>query len=459
MLAAHSNPGELPVPIQPIEPSATPPASPLRRLTSYLATHPIGFWFIFWGELAERSSYYGMRAILTLYMINELGFEEGHASSVMGYFIAGCYILPLVGGYLADNHFGKYWTIVGFSLPYILGHYLLGIESVVFLTIALSLLAMGSGVIKPNISTLMGMTYDQQRPGQERLRSDAFAIFYGAINIGAALSSFAMPLLRERYGYAIAFLFPAGLMVLAFGFFAAGKPFYAREVIVRAKTTPEYRAQRWRVLLRLLGLFLVVGFFWAIFDQSPSTWTIFAKDHLDLNLLGHQFQPDQLQAINPVLIVILLPVVTVGWRVCARFGLHLKPTDKMLIGFVLTTLTMAIMAAAGFLAGQEGKVSMMWEVAAYLLITIAEICISVVGLELAFTAAPKSMKSFVTACWLLTVSFGNLGNAWFTPYYETLQPGPFFAVLALVMVPVSVIFLLVARQFNRATASQDAETS
>lgn len=432
--------------------SSHPSPSFLRKIGLYLASHPLGFWFIFWGELAERCSYYGMRAILTLYMIDALGIDKKWAGSVMGCFIAACYVLPLVGGFLADNYFGKYWTIVGFSLPYILGHYILGLESITFLVIALSLLAMGSGVIKPNISTLMGMTYDQQRPGQERLRGDAFAMYYAAINIGAALSSFAMPLLRDRYGYAIAFLFPAGLMVLAFGFFAAGKPFYAREVIVRAQTTPDQRAERWRVLSRLLGLFVVVGFFWAIFDQSPSTWTIFAQEHLDLRLLGYEFTPDQLQALNPVLIVLLLPVVTVGWRVLARLGLNLRSTDKMLVGFVLTALTMGIMAAAGFLAEHTGKVSVMWEVVAYLLITVAEICISVVGLELAFTAAPKSMKSFVTACWLLTVSFGNLGNALFTPYYTTIGPGWFFGVLALVMVPVTLAFVFVARQFHRSAA-------
>ena len=151
-----------------------------------LSRHPTGFWFFFWGELAERSSYYGMRAILILYMTEALKIADGRCQHVMSYFIAGCYFLPLLGGYLADNYFGKYWTIVGFSIPYIIGPcHPRDRERPPFLLIALALLAMGSGVIKPNISTLMGMTYDQKRPGQEKLRSDAFAMFYWAINIGA----------------------------------------------------------------------------------------------------------------------------------------------------------------------------------------------------------------------------------------------------------------------------------
>lgn len=419
---------------------------------SSLLDHPIGFWFFFWGEFAERCSYYGMRAILLLYMIDRLGFSEGQASQYMSYFIAACYLLPLAGGYLADNYFGKYRTIVGFSIPYILGHVILGIESVPFLVIALGLLAMGTGVIKPNISTLMGMTYDQQRPGETRLRSDAFAMFYGAINIGAAISSFAMPWIRTHYGYQIAFLFPAALMVVAFIIFASGKPFYAQEKIERTSLTPEDRRERLVVLGRILGLFIVVTFFWSIFDQSASTWTLFARDHLDLRLFGWTLPPDAIQGLNPILIILLLPPITLLWHFLARIGVPLKATDKMLIGFVLTGITMAIMSAAGYRAEAVGRVSILWEVIPYVMITTAEICISVVGLELAFTAAPASMKSFVTACWLLTVFVGNIVNSQVTPYYAKLSPGLYFGLFALVMIPVTVAFILIARRFNRNVA-------
>jgi len=420
--------------------------------TSSLVDHPIGFWFFFWGEFAERCSYYGMRAILLLYMTERLGFDDGLASSTMAYFMAACYLLPLVGGYLADNYFGKYRTIVGFSIPYILGHVILGIESVPFLVIALSLLAMGTGVIKPNISTLMGLTYDQQRPGQTRLRSDGFALFYGAINIGAAISSFAMPWLRDHYGYQIAFLFPAALMTLAFVIFASGKPFYAQEKSERTPLTPEDRRERLTVLGRIFGLFIVVTFFWSIFDQSASTWTLFARDHLDLELFGWTLPPDALQGLNPILILLLLPPITMLWHFLARIGLPLKATDKMLFGFVLTGITMAIMAVAGYRSAAVGQVSILWEVVPYVMITIAEICISVVGLELAFTAAPNSMKSFVTACWLLTVFVGNILNSQVTPYYAKLSPGPYFTLFALVMIPVTLAFFFIARRFNRAVA-------
>jgi proton-dependent oligopeptide transporter, POT family len=423
--------------------------------------HPVGFWFFFWGELAERSSYYGMRAILALYMTNKLGFTDSQAGVWMSYFIAGCYFLPLVGGYLADNYFGKYRTIVGFSIPYILGHVILGIESKTFLLIALVLLAMGSGVIKPNISTLMGMTYDQQRPGEEKLRSDAFAMFYWAINIGAALSSFAMPMIRTRWGYAVAFLFPAALMAIAFAIFAAGKRHYAVEVISKKTPSPEEKALRRVVLGRIFGLFLVVTFFWSIFDQAASTWTFFARDYLDLNLFGHEMEPDAIQGFNPILIILLLPPVNLLWKFLANRGLELRATDKMMVGFVLTAVCMAVMSAAGYMATPQHKVTVLWEILAYVIITVAEICISVSGLELAFTAAPKAMKSFVTACWLLTVFFGNIFNAQITQFYgkekNQLLPGPYFGLLALMMIPVSLAFFFIARRFNREAARWDVE--
>lgn len=412
-------------------------------------THPTGFWFFFWGELAERCSYYGMRAILALYMADQLGFEEHTADMAMHAFIAACYLLTLVGGWVADKFLGKYWTIVSFSIPYILGHVILGVESVPFLITALALLAMGTGVTKPNISTLMGMTYDQQRPGQEKLRSDAFAMFYGAINIGAAVSTFAMPWIRKNYSYQLAFLFPAALMVVAFFVFAFGKRYYAVETISRREKTPEERAAQRHVLLRISGIFALVAFVWCVQDQSASTWTFFAKKYLELHVFGLTLQPDQIQGFNPVLIVLLLPPVTLFWHYLANRGIKLRPTDKMLIGFVLVTLTMAMMATAGFLTSEQAKVSVLWEIAAYVVITLAEACISVVGLELAFTAAPAHMKSFVTACWLLTVFAGNMLAMPVTWLYGKMPPGEYFSFLTVMMLVVTVVFVPVASRFNR----------
>lgn len=573
-------------------------------------SHPVAFRFFFWGEFAERCSYYGMRAILAKYMIEKLGVAEGDAGTFMSLFIAACYFFPLLGGYIADNFLGKYWTIVLFSVPYVVAQFVVGTEDKYVVFGSLVLLAMGSGVIKPNISTLMGLTYDQQRPGQDQLRTSAFSWFYLSINVGAGLSQVAMPWLRNKYGYQVAFMFPAGLMALALVIFALGKRYYARETIVKkvvgdpatplaegktvtglpivyqivtAEDKAADRALKIETLSRIGLLFLTVMFFWAIFDQSASTWIFFADAYMDCTLFGVPAPADAIQAFNAWFIVALVPVSVWLFKTLDRRGYGVSPTRKMILGFVLTGLSMVIMSAAGFMAGakqdmmklttpegvvilpkwdngdftkvkgaatigtdvpvsatdfefddkkkklnfangkvllKDGKeltitnghiatsalpdakgleaggvaesllktgedlakvkpdpekatiesvgwvkpnerVTVWWQVFAYLIITCAEILISVTGLELAFVAAPKTMKSFVTGCWLAVVFLANLLiNAPITQLYQYMVPGVYFAMLAGAMAVVVVVFIPIAARFNRSMAKmKEAEAA
>ena len=190
-----------------------------------------------------------MQRVAQDWLVLELTHNSGTALGLT----TGLQFLPLLlfslwGGVIADRWLGRYWTIVGFSVPYVLGHFILGLENEVALVVALALLAGGSGVIKPNISTLMGQTYDQQRPGNERLRSAAFLWFYFSINIGALISMLAMPELRDHSGYAVAFQFPAWLMLGSLAIFAAGKRHYALETFQRHELTDEERLVRTEVL-------------------------------------------------------------------------------------------------------------------------------------------------------------------------------------------------------------------
>lgn len=543
--------------------------------------HPVGFWFFFWGEFAERCSYYGMRAILAMYMIDKLGVDKGNAGTYMSLFIAACYFFPLIGGWVADNFLGKYWTIVLFSVPYVVAQFIVGIENPIIVMSALVLLAMGSGVIKPNISTLMGLTYDQQRPGQTQLRSSAFSWFYMAINIGAFLSQSTMPWLRDKYDYQIAFMFPAGLMALALVIFALGKRFYGQETIVQLVTTPpadgetghktitgvpivkQYvtpeekqnrRALRLQTLQRIGLLFLTVMFFWAIFDQSASTWIFFANTYMDCTLFGVPVPPDAIQAFNALFIIGMVPLSVVIFK-----AFPIKATNKIALGFGLTALSMAIMSFSGFLAGasQKGtkltfsdgfvvlptseesldkvtdtltmngaklsgvtatydnakkkltinsaelgiadkstiqltdsvvsltdlvdgtnvlevvksgetkagdvaivaevvdwvkpteRVTVWWQVLAYLILTAGEVLVSITGLELAFVAAPASMKSFVTACWLAVVFLANLLiNAPITQLYPLMPPTFYFGLLGVAMAAILLVYFPIATRFN-----------
>ncbi len=426
-------------------------------------THPKGFYFFFWGEFAERCSYYGMRAILMLYLTGVLHYADGDASRIQTAFKSACYFLPLLGGFLADRYFGKYWTIVGFSVPYVAGQFLMGVQDQAALLLALCLLAGGSGVIKPNLSTLMGATYDQQRPGQTTLRSAAFLWFYFAINIGASISLFALPRIRDElakthsldFAYRVAFQIPAWLMVLALTIFALGKRHYAVQVIDRNRQiTPQERQQRWQVLSTLFGIFGLLIFFWMAYEQNDNLWILFARNHIDLTLnLGFwkiEFPPDGFQFINAVLVLLMIPAFAYLWRKVDPAGTRFRPATKILMGFVLTAGASLAMSLAGYNAAGGDKVSAWWIILAYVVLTAGEILVYGTGLELSFTAAPPSMQGFVTACFLVTSGLANLINVAVLPMYENpISAGNFFALTAAMVLAASVAFYFVARRFNR----------
>lgn len=420
--------------------------------------HPRGFWFIFWGELAERASFYGMKALLVLYMIDKLGYSDANSATVASFFTAACYILPIAGGYIADHWLGKFRTIIYFAIPYIMGHVVLGtFTSEVGLYVALALLAGGSGSIKPNISTLMGLMYQQQ--GKSHLISQAFSWFYMAINIGAASTMTSLPFIRDRFGYSVAFMAPTILMAVSLGIFYLGKKHYPKEDVRQAQRvikTPQERHEERVVLVRLSGLFLLIVFFWSIFDQSYSTWTLFARDYLILDTFVGRIPPDAIQGINPILIVLMTPLFAWIWSRTDRDETNrLSSPRKMLIGFVLVFLCMALMSAAGFIAA-TAKVSIMWEAIAYVLITAAELCISVIGLQLAFEEAPDRMKSLITGIWLCTVFLGDILAGWFSRVYTQTTPGNYFGMMSIMIAVVTVLFYFVGRRFEHKAAPKEA---
>jgi len=466
---------------------------------SNLATanrHPTGLKFFFWGEFAERCSYYGMRALLPLYLTTRLGFPDAKMNEWYYAFKMSCYFLPLLGGFLADRYFGKYWTIVGFSVPYVIGQLLIGIESEWTVMFALGLCAMGSGVIKPNISALLGQTYDQQRPGNERLRASAFLWFYFAVNFGSLLSLLVLPLIRNKFGYQKAFLVPAAFMALALLVFAVGKKYYAIETTgPAAPKSEEQRSEQRRILSRLFGVFGLMVFFWLVYEHNDVQWVLFAREHIDLKLptwapdwIGGEDKagnptgsvaPDQFQWLNAFYVLILIVFFQWFWKWADPTGKRFPQTTRILIGFLFTGSAPALLALA--LAGSGGaKVSMLWIIGAYFLLTIGEVLVYGTMLDLSYAYAPAQMKSFITACFLVTNTLGNLLNTQYGQYYfsgigkgeELVQslkwgarvatekgttvfrfyPEVFFSLDAIIAVVAAFAFFFVGRRFNRGNA-------
>ena len=417
--------------------------------------HPIALWFIFWGEFAERCSFYGSRAIMTLYMTEQIGLSKQDAGTLYFSYKMGCYFLPLLGGYLADRYIGKYWTIVGFTIPYIIGQFLLTVPDYTFLLLSLALLAGGSGVIKPNISSLLGLTYDQKRPGNLTLRANAFLWFYFSINVGSLLSMLALPFVREKYGYQVAFAIPAFLMILALGAFALGKPFYAVDTPGPAPVLPpEEKKKQRKVIMSLLGVFALIVLFWIPYEHNDSLWVLFAKEHMDMSTpwlasLGGpaSLPPDSLQWVNALMVLVLILFFQWFWP---RFDpkSQISPIKKMSVGFLFTASAPGIIALCAWMTQNGGKASYWWLVLAYIMLTIGEVLVYGTGLDFSFGQAPASMKSLITSCFLVTNAIANLINIfWMRTYESVFTTFQFYFIGAMLPLIGAIAILYVGKTF------------
>jgi dipeptide/tripeptide permease len=448
-------------------------------------SHPPALWFIFWGEFAERCCYYGMRAILMLYLVNSLRMPEEDANSYYSYYKMACYLFPILGGIIADRFLGKYWTIVGFAVPYVIGQALLAFGDRSTLVFALGLLAFGSGVIKPNISSLLGMTYDQLRPGQEYLRFKAFQYFYFSINVGALLSMFALPLVRDyiqgdqpkdltlqtaaqkasmSLAYSVAFSIPAALMFASLILFAIGKAKYAVERVNEPDPADEANpGEKWKVIGSLLGVFLLYVLFWIPYEHNDTQWVLFAKKYMSLETpwlaaIGGptKLSADAFQWINSLGVLILIPFFAWFWPRVDPTGKKVSPIQKIALGLLFTATGPAVMTLCAWMATQGMTVSCLWLVLAYFMLTIGEVLAYGTGLDFSYGQAPAKMKSLITACFLLSNAIGNFINASWGRNYDNpegripLSPMGFFTVDMALPLTGAFLVLIVGRKFHRA---------
>lgn len=427
-----------------------------------MKNHPKGLPYIIGNEAAERFSYYGMKAILVVFMTSCLMDRSGalrvmtEDEATFWYHIFGManYVVPVVGAIVADAMWGKYKTIIVLSLVYCLGHLALALDDTrLGLGVGLALIAVGSGGIKPCVSAHLG---DQYRDESGMRRSEGYSLFYIAINLGAFLSTIATPLLLVTYGPNVAFGVPGVLMALATFIFWKGRGRYVVQpptpwkVYLRELWEAEHRLATTRVLL----LFVALSVFWALFDQTGSSW-VFQAEHMDrtvrLPLLGaFEVLPSQIQALNPILILILAPVCT--WIVypwLAKRGM-LSTRGKIGTGMVTASLAFSIVGYAQSLITAGVNPSFWWQVVALFVLTLAEVVVSITALELAYTSAPTTRRSLMTSCYLLSVALGNGVTALIVgPLHGTFgspsTAGYFYSFAALPLVTIVPTWLLLGK--------------
>jgi len=424
---------------------------------------PPGVPFIVGNEGAERFSFYGMRAILVVFMTQHL-LSAGGAADLMSeeeakgwyhLFVSAVYFTPIFGALLSDLFLGKYRTIILLSLVYCAGHAALAVDHTrLGLAVGLGLIAAGSGGIKPCVSAHVG---DQFGRTNHHLLSRVFGWFYFSINVGAFFSMLATPWLMEGYGASVAFAIPGVLMFLATLIFWSGR---YRFVHIppggKAFLRETFSGEGLRALGRLCTIYLFVAMFWALFDQTGSAWVLQAQ-HMNRNLFGFTLLPAQIQAANPLLVMVLIPLFSYGiYPMLGRF-FEVTEIRKIAIGMFVTVVAFAIPTWIQYRIDQGATPHIVWQLLTYVVLTSAEVMVSITCLEFSYTQAPKRMKSFVMAFFMLSIAAGNLFDS--AVNFLIINPDgtsrlagmSYYAFFTLLMLITALLFTIAARFYRGQT--------
>ena len=460
-------------------------------------------------EACERYSFYGMKGILAGYITGEvmkggLGQSQDKATVWIHWFIMVNYFTPLLGAWISDKLWGRYRTILWISLLYCLGHGVLAMADVLYPVVAaagggsletanraaadgrawmlgmgLALIAFGAGGIKPCVSAFMG---DQFTNAKSSLYEKAYAAFYFSVNFGSFFSFITIPWVARTHGYAWAFGIPGilmGVSTLIFylgrggyrclpparetrsaGFLAVcleafrnrrpGVPFWEGATLSGRYTSSEAAAAA--SVAPVLSVFALIPPFWAMFDQHSSTWILQAKSMVPWKLGSYEVGGEEMQSLNPLLVMILVPLVTlVLYPLFGRF-VKVTPLRRIGVGMFIAGMSYVVVAWIQQRIGSGERLSVLWQAVPYLILTTAEVLVSTTGLEFAYTQAAASMKSTMMSFWLLTVAAGNFLVVLITKYggktgSDAVTPGRFLTY-ALMTFAVAAVFVFVALAYR-----------
>lgn len=430
---------------------------------------PKGIPYIIGNEAAERFSFYGMKGILVIFMTKYLMDQSG-GSAVMNreeamtwyhLFTSGVYFTPILGALLSDIFLGKYKTILSLSVVYCLGHLALALDDTALgLSVGLTLIAIGSGGIKPCVSAHVG---DQFGKTNSHLLEKIFNWFYFSINLGAFLSTLLTPILLDKVGPHVAFGVPGLLMLIATIVFWMGRNVFVhippggKEFVTETFSTNGLRA-----IGKLSIIYVFVAIFWALFDQSGSSWVLQA-DQMNRVWLGHEWLPSQIQAINPIMILVFIPLFDFFIYPFLNRFFTLTPIRKIAIGFFVAIPSFLVIGYAQTMIDQGIETGIGWQIIAYGIITMAEVLISITCLEFSYTQAPRKMKSVIMGIFMMSISIGNLVTAGVNAFIQNpdgtskLEGAEYFWFFAGLMAATAVLFLIVAKFYQPKEYLQEEE--
>ncbi len=427
-------------------------------LNIFKQNHPKGLYLLFFVEMWERFSYYGMRALIVLYMIQTLMYSTQKAGNIYGLYTGLVYLTPLIGGYLADRYFGQRKCITAGAVFMSCGLFLLAFGSKSLFLLALFLMITANGFFKSNISAVLGLLYNNQNDKKDA----AFTIFYMGINIGAFLSPLICGTLAVKYGF-------------EYGFAAAGCGMLIGLIIYKLfenkllgcyglepaavvssdkNSTGALTDNQKKKFGALIVLMLFTIPFWICFEQAGSSLTLFAQYQTNRNFFGYEIPTGYFQSLNPLFIITLAPLLSSIWEMLRIKTKEPTSVEKFGISLFLISVAYVVMAFAGHLSAVS-KVSPLWLVLGYFIMTVAELCLSPIGLSLVSKLAPGKFLSLAMGCWFLTSFSGNLLAGYLGGKYEVFTPVKLFCLLAVFSFVTCVLLVCFIPKLNKIISSDD----
>ena len=415
--------------------------------------HPKGLFLLFFVEMWERFSFYGMRALIVLYMIERLMFSTQQAGNIYGLYTGLVYLTPLLGGYIADRFIGQRRCISIGAVLMTLGLFILAFAPKDLFLFSLFLMIIANGFFKSNISSVLGLLYGNNNEKKD----SAFTIFYMGINLGAFLSPLVCGTLAVKFGYEYGFAAAGIGMLIGLTLYkifenkllgASGLEPIKKHSSQIENNENNSSNEASKSFISLIFLMLFTISFWVCFEQAGSSLTLFAQYQTNRNLLGFEIPAGYFQSLNPLFIITLAPVVSMFWDFLRSKSKEPSSVEKFSIALLLISISFLILAVGAYFS-KTGLVSPLWLVIGYFIMTIAELCLSPIGLSLVSKLAPKSMLSLTMGVWFLTSFVGNLLAGIWGGNYENIGAMQIFLILALLSFITFITLLFFIPYFNR----------
>ncbi|HEX7830120.1 MAG TPA: peptide MFS transporter [Thermoanaerobaculia bacterium] len=422
-----------------------------------LLGHPRGLATLFFTEMWERFSYYGMRALLVLYMVGStqqpgLNFSTAKATQIYGLYTMLVYLSGIPGGFIADRFIGHYRAVLFGGVIIAAGHFSMAIQGLPFFYLGLGLIVIGTGLLKPNVSTMVGTLYRREDP-----RRDAgFSIFYMGINTGAFVAPLICGWLGQKYNWHWGFAAAGFGMVIGLIQYVYGKHHLtpvseneptpltaAANVQAEAPSNAKFTSSDWARIGAICILTLFALLFWAGFEQAGSSLTLFADRATQLTIGTFSYPSSWFQSVEPMFVIMFSPIFAIIWLALARRKKEPSSPAKFTLGlFFLSLSFLLIVPAARIFEASGQRVSPMWLVGLYFLQMVGELCLSPVGLSMVTKLSPPKVVGLMMGVWFFATAMGNYVAGWVAGFLQDRTYSSVFQIAFLNLIIATVILAL-----------------